>query len=99
MDACFGIVITNRDRPQPLHSCLTSLATQSRTPHWVVIADLGSQPGNADCLRKLSDEFQISYLRIDHFGAWKQALAFNTALRNMPWASHIVQLDAERTVR
>jgi len=61
----------------------------------VVIADLGSQLENADCLRTLADEFQISYLRIDHSGPWNQALAFNTALRNMPWASHIVQLDAD----
>jgi hypothetical protein len=95
MDARFGIVITNRDRPRPLRNCLLSLAAQRRIPHWIVIADLGSGPDTSIRLQSLADEFQVSYLRIDSFGPWKQALAFNTALRRMPEASHVVQLDAD----
>ena len=91
----FGIIITNRDRPQPLHYCLQSLAAQVLSPAWVVIADLGSSPAGVAELQALADKFAISYLRIAYVGTWNQALAFNTALRHMPPVDHVIQLDAD----
>jgi hypothetical protein len=90
-----GIIITNRDRPQPLYHCLQSLAAQVLPPAWVVIADLGSSPEEAAELQALADTFCISYLRIAHDGQWNQALAFNTALVGMPPVTHVIQLDAD----
>jgi hypothetical protein len=72
-----------------------SLAVQKTNPKWVVIADLGSDLGPARALRRLADEYRISYLEIARPQHWSKALAFNTALRSMPSASHIVQLDAD----
>jgi len=90
-----GIIITNRNRPEPLRKCLLSLAVQKTSPKWVVIADLGSDPRLALTLRRLTDEYGISYLEISYPHAWSPAPAFNTALRHMPAASHVVQLDAD----
>jgi glycosyltransferase involved in cell wall biosynthesis len=95
MSINLGIVITNRDRAKPLRNCLVSLAVQPIQPRWVVIADLGSKPQTADQLHEIADEFAISYLHIAYFGPWNRSLAFNTALRNMPEVSHVVQLDAD----
>src|SRR5215831_16360621 len=91
----FGIIITNRDRPQPLRHCLRSLADQVLPPAWVVIADLGSSPTRAAELQAMAHNFSISYLGIAYDGTWNQALAFNTALRRMPRADHVIQLDAD----
>ena len=95
MDSEFGVIIVNRDRPQPLQACLTSLAAQVMTPRWVAIADLGSSPANAQALHDIAERFAISYVRIDYFARWNQALAFNTAFRHMPAVRHVIQLDAD----
>ncbi len=95
MQADLGIIITNRDRPRPLNACLRSLAVQSAKPKWVVIADLGSSAEGAAALEDLACRFSISYLQIAYFGTWNQALAFNTALCQMPAAGHVIQLDAD----
>ena len=94
-DLSFGVIITNRDRCEPLQACLTSLASQTLSPAWVALADLGSTPAGAQTLHNLARRFSVSYLRIEHQGAWNQALAFNTALRHMPKTTHAVQLDAD----
>ena len=91
----FGIVITNRDRPQPLRQCLRSLAAQVSPPAWVAISDLGSSASAASELKALARDFGISYLQIAYTGIWNQALAFNTALLRMPPVTHVVQLDAD----
>jgi hypothetical protein len=90
-----GVIITNRNRPGPLNACLRSIAAQTGRPAWVVIADLGSDPWSAAVLEELADCFMISYLQIDYPGTWNQGLAFNTALRHMPAAGHVIQLDAD----
>jgi hypothetical protein len=95
MPAELGIIITNRDRPQPLSHCLQSLAVQTAPPAWVAIADLGSSQRAAAELEALAERFGVSYLHIAHDGPWNQALAFNTALRHMPAVAHVVQLDAD----
>ena len=91
----FGVIITNRDRPEPLRACLTSLSAQTSPPAWVVLADLGSAPTGARTLANLAVDFGVSLLRIEYEGAWNQALAFNTALRHMPPVTHAIQLDAD----
>ncbi len=91
----FGIIVTNRNRPQPLRNCLLSLATQKYAPRWVVISDFGSTAEYSGRLQQLAEEYGISYLLVGDRGPWRQSLAFNTALRNMPEASHVVQLDSD----
>jgi hypothetical protein len=90
-----GVIITNRNRPEPLRNCLLSLAVQKISPKWVVIADLGSALEPALALRRLANEYGVSYLEINFAHPWSQAPAFNTALRHMPAVSHVVQLDAD----
>ena len=89
-----GIVITNRNRPEPLSACLTSLAAQTVHTHWVCISDLGSSKIEARKLRGLAEEFAVSYLRIEHH-EWNKGLAFNTTLKHMSPCSHVMQLDAD----
>lgn len=95
----FGVIITHRDRPQPLRACLASLAGQHTPPAWVVLSDLGSQPPHRDALAALADHYGVSCLRIDHDGPWNKSLAFNTAFRRalcaLPAVTHVVQLDAD----
>jgi Glycosyl transferase family 2 len=95
MQTDLGIIITNRDRPDPLNACLRSLAAQVARPAWVAIADLGSSDDGAAALEEIADCFMISYLQIPYFDQWNQALAFNTALRHMPAVRHVIQLDAD----
>ena len=90
-----GIIITNRDRPQPLRQCLRSLTAQVSPPAWVVISDLGSSASAASELEALARDYSVSYLQIAYAGTWNQALAFNTALRRMPPVTHVVQLDVD----
>jgi hypothetical protein len=101
MTACpsFGVIITNRDRTNPLEACLGSLSVQETPPAWVVLADLGSQPPHRAALTALADRYLVSYLRIGYRGQWNKSLAFNTAFR---WAldhlspvTHVIQLDAD----
>jgi hypothetical protein len=95
----FGVIITNRDRTLPLEACLRSLAFQDTPPAWVVLSDLGSQQPHRAVLTALAERFGVSYLRIDHDGAWNKSLAFNTAFRqalsSLPAVSHVIQLDAD----
>jgi len=95
MHTDLGIIITNRDRADPLNACLRSLATQVAKPAWVAIADLGSSDEGGAALEEIADCFMISYLQISYFDRWNQALAFNTALRHMPAVRHVIQLDAD----
>jgi hypothetical protein len=94
-----GVIITNRDRTGPLDACLCSLAVQHTSPAWVVLADLGSQPPHRAELLALAGRYGVSYLGIDHAGAWNKSLAFNTAFRRamtcLPAVSHVIQLDAD----
>src|ERR1022692_4562241 len=45
-------------------------------------------------LTALAERFGVSYLRIDHDGAWNKSLAFNTAFRqalsSLPAVSHVI---------
>jgi len=95
----FGVIITNRDRTEPLDACLHSLAAQQRPPAWVMLADLGSQPAHRSAMVRLADRYQVSYLRIEHPGPWNKPLAFNTAfrrsLRSLSLVTHVIQLDAD----
>lgn len=95
----FGVIITNRDRALPLDACLGSLAVQDLPPAWVLLADLGSQRPHRAALTALADNYRVSYLRIDHDGAWNKSLAFNTAFRlalsSLPAVTHVIQLDAD----
>jgi Glycosyltransferase like family 2 len=95
----FGVIITNRDRAPPLHACLGSLAAQDTPPAWVLLSDLGSQQPHRAELTALADRYAVSYLRIDHDGAWNKSLAFNTAFRlalgSLPAVTHVIQLDAD----
>lgn len=95
----FGVIITNRDRTLPLEACLCSLEVQDTPPAWVVLSDLGSQQPHRAVLTALAERFGVSYLRIDHPGAWNKSLAFNTAFRQalcaLPEVSHVIQLDAD----
>jgi hypothetical protein len=95
----FGVIITNRDRTLPLEACLRSLAVQDTPPAWVVLSDLGSQQPHKAALTALADLHGVSYLRIDHDGAWNKSLAFNTAFRralcSLPAVTHVIQLDAD----
>jgi hypothetical protein len=97
--ASFGVIITNRDRPRPVGACLASLAAQHTPPAWVVLSDLGSQPLHGAALAALAAHHGVSYLRIDHDGAWNKSLAFNTAFRralcSLPAVTHVIQLDAD----
>lgn len=95
MTAEIGVVVTNRNRPEPLRNCLVSLAVQSSPPAWVAIADLGSCEPAATQLEILAENFGVSCLHIAHDGPWNQALAFNTAFLYMPPVSHVIQLDAD----
>jgi GT2 family glycosyltransferase len=90
-----GVIITNRDRSDPLDACLASIAAQTAPPAWVVLADLSSSERHRVALAGLAGRYQISYLRIEHDGRWNKSLAFNTALRQMPAARCVVQLDAD----
>lgn len=93
-----GVIIPNRDRALPLHACLASLAVQDLPPAWVVLSDLSSQQPHRAALAGLADRYGVSYLRIDHHGAWNKSLAFNTAFRlamgSLPAVTHVIQLDA-----
>ncbi|HEY1916257.1 MAG TPA: glycosyltransferase [Streptosporangiaceae bacterium] len=93
------MIITNRDRTGPIEGCLGSLAAQDTPPAWVLLADLGSAPSHRAALVTLADRYQVSYLRIEHSGAWNKSLAFNTAFRlaltSLPAVSHVIQLDAD----
>jgi hypothetical protein len=95
MQTDLGIIITNRDRVDPLNACLRSLASQVARPTWVAIADLGSSDDGAAALEEIADCFMISYLKISYFDQWNQALAFNTALRHLPAVHHVIQLDSD----
>jgi GT2 family glycosyltransferase len=101
MTACpsFGVIVTNRDRTDPLEACLRSLSVQETPPAWVVLADLGSQPAHQAVLATLADRYGVSYLRIGYAGAWNKPLAFNTAFRwalgHLPAVTHVIQLDAD----
>ncbi len=94
-DRDFGVIITNRDRSDPLDACLASLAAQTVRPAWVVLSDLSSGERHQVALVALAASYQISYLRIEHHGGWNKPLAFNTALRWMPAVECVVQLDAD----
>jgi GT2 family glycosyltransferase len=76
-----GVIITNRDRSDPLDACLASLSAQTEPPDWVVLSDLSSSERHRVALTALAASYQISYLRIEHQGEWNKSLAFNTALR------------------
>jgi hypothetical protein len=93
------VIITNRDRTAPLEACLGSLAVQDTPPAWVLLADLGSRPPHRSVMTSLAERYQVSYLRVEHDGAWNKSLAFNTAfriaLRSMPAVTHVIQLDAD----
>src|SRR6266513_5559081 len=98
-DPSFGVIITNRDRTNPLDACLGSLSVQETPPAWVVLADLGSQPPYRAALTALADRYLVSYLRIGYRGQWNKSLAFNTAFRwaldHLPAVTHVIQLDAD----
>jgi hypothetical protein len=95
LDRDFGVIITNRDRSDPLDACLASLAAQTAPPAWVVLSDLSSGERHRIALAALAARYQISYLRIEHDGGWNKPLAFNTALRQMPAVACVIQLDAD----
>ncbi|WP_190811441.1 CDP-glycerol glycerophosphotransferase family protein [Flagellimonas sp. S3867] len=91
----FGIVITNRNRTENLEHCLQSIAAQSINPKWVAIANLGSDTWSSCSMAWTARRFGVSYLDIDYHGPWNKGLAFNTAVRNMPEAEYIIQLDVD----
>lgn len=95
----FGVIITNRNRPEPLLACLDSLAVQELPPAWVVISDLSSSQPHQAALIRLAHRYGASYLRIDHDDVWNKSLTFNTAfrmaLRSLPPVTHVIQLDAD----
>src|ERR1700690_191262 len=97
--SAFGVIITNRDRTEPLEGCLGSLAVQDAPPAWVLLADLGSRPSHRSAMAALARRYQVSYLRIEYSGPWNKSLAFNTAfrlaLRSLPAVTHVIQLDAD----
>jgi hypothetical protein len=93
-----GVIITNRDRSDPLDACLASLSAQTEPPAWVVLSDLSSCGRHRSALTTLAAGYQISYLRIEHPGEWNKSLAFNTALRQMPAVACVIQLDADAIV-
>jgi Glycosyltransferase like family 2 len=97
-DRGLGVIITNRDRSDPLDACLASLSAQTEPPAWVVLSDLSSGARHRVALTVLAARYQISYLRIEHHGEWNKSLAFNTALRQMPAAGFVIQLDADAIV-
>jgi hypothetical protein len=97
-DLSLGVIITNRDRSDPLDACLASLSAQTEPPAWVVLSDLSSSERHRVALTTLADRYQISYLRIEHHGEWNKSLAFNTALRQMPAVTRVIQLDADSIV-
>lgn len=90
-----GVIITNRDRVRPMEKCLQWLTNQAVQPAWVMVSDLGSEPSNAQELRRLCTKYRAIYLRIEHSGPWIKGLAFNTALKRSPSATHVINLDAD----
>lgn len=90
-----GVIITNRDRVEPMERCFQWLEKQRFRPSWIILSDLGSSAKNAKRLKALCSRYGATYLRIEHSGPWIKGLAFNTALKRSPPASHVINLDAD----
>lgn len=59
-----AVVIATRNRPAPLKACLASLATQSLTPHAVVIVDSSDATETQDLVAALAAEYPLHLVYI-----------------------------------
>jgi hypothetical protein len=90
-----GVIIPVRDRLAPMARTLKGIFNQTLPPSWVTISDLGSSTEVAEALQGLAETFGFQYLRIEYFGIWNKGLCFNTALKNSPEATYVMQVDAD----